>query len=328
MNNKKYQPLIFFCSDLGKLCIKSLDFTEKSTLFEILWKRYDSNHYNKWMNLKMDTSPSSCPDKVNEIKKIIEPQKINQSVNSFIQKTSTTSQQPSNNHEQKQQFEQNYENVIKEAQKEFKEFVPDISYEETMEIVQTETGKLLESSTIELYRNEMFDIHEIDFDFQTKSIPFFKRKIIDEFSSPELIQTKHFWKSDIYLGGRPDAIRKIDGIPLEAKSRVKKLFQEIPNYEFYQCQGYCFILNKPQCIWVQRYQTLIDHEIIEKNQSVLEKIFATLIRYADLLALILLDDDYTKFYAQTLQTSKQRSKFVKEFVFSESTKLPEPKIFI
>jgi YqaJ-like viral recombinase domain len=57
----------------------------------------------------------------------------------------------------------------------------------------------------------------------------------------------------VYLGGRVDGISESGDRVVEMKSRQKRLFTRIPEYEQIQMQAYMFLTGITQCDLVQKY---------------------------------------------------------------------------
>lgn len=333
-NDMNQRSLIFFCSELGQLCIKDYPFKKKSEVFELIWKRYDQAHYEKNIQISKKKCPSNEysnePDSMNQMKKCLDTIQPN-----FIEKIVCDHIEKMRNEPSSMAPEKKSAMIEESAKKVFSEIILNENYDKSdaakldqfslkdaVGLVQTETGRFSEKSIIEMF----IETHMPKQSFQSSAIPFYKKRlIINDSTSPNY--SKWEWSKRIYIGGRPDSIRCSDGVPLEAKTRMKKLFQHPPNYEIYQCQGYCFIMNQKECIWVQRYKNDLDFDIIKRNDSIIEKMIQTLIRWADVLHLVLSDQSMATHYCQSLKTIDQRSNFIKDYVFSSNASNPAPKLF-
>ena len=314
---------MFYCSELGQLCIRNYpkEWMPKSRAFELVWKRYDENHYYKFMNQKEVVSFE--PDRLNQTKKILPKENLTKAVENRLTHL--------NSHSSQEQIDEttdnDIQNIIEQIPGHSKMNHPNaneanesneaIEQRKIIEqVIRTEAGKFAEKSTFDLFL-EQFPNERLKTDcyFLKKSLKFGMTE--DDFTS---FSRKDLWKDNIFLGGKPDAILDKQKLPMEVKMRQKRLFNEVPTYEKLQCLGYCFLTSQNECIWVQRYGKEIDVQRILFCPKVFEKVAQILCRYSELLALLMIDESMCHEYCQNMASEKKRSDFIDNFIFGHLKK--------
>lgn len=313
---------MFFCSELGQLCMKEFKYQPRSRYFEEVWKRFDQEHYMKNMVyrenvLSFDTNPlktakESLPIKIIQeaVKLSIKEEFVDVAENDVLNSSNSTDGQTIlQQYANRQETGTNGTNGTKVTKS------TKIDKVIATQIINTEVGKLKEKSTIDIYC-EMYGKRA-----KTGGIAFYKRSLMNGFIETEVansFQRNDLWKDGIFIGGRPDALIHEQGneIPLEAKNRQNRFFPQIPEYEFFQCLGYCFVTHQKKCIWVQRFKNNIQTENILLNKTTLNQMCLTLGRYSELLALFLKDNDIVQEY-YLMNDEKTRSSFIDSFIFGK-----------
>jgi hypothetical protein len=308
------KSLMFYCSELGQLCIRNYphDWMPKSRAFELVWKRYDENHYYKFMNQKEVISYE--PDRLNQTKKIIPKDNLSKAVENRLKNL--------NSHATQEQMDETTDNDVQNLLEKISDCsemndVSPVEHKKLIEhVIRTETGKIAEKSTFELFL-ERFPNEKLKTDcyFLKKSLKF--GMVDEEFKS---FSRKDLWKDNIFLGGKPDAILDHQKLPMEVKMRQKRLFHGVPSYEKLQCLGYCFLTSQNECVWVQRYGRDIDVQRVLFSQKVFEKVAQILCRYSDLLAQMMIDESMCSEYCQKMKSEKTRSEFIDNFIFGHLKK--------
>lgn len=324
---KTQKSLIFYCSELGQLCIRNYnkEWMPKSRAFELVWKRYDESHYYKSMSDHDVTSFE--PDVVNETKKLL-PSSYLSEVVAKVEKILTNDSEIDENNENhdesvdkhvnqllslaqnKRQNEPNEQNQQKNSK------LTELNKNIIHQVIRTEVGKSSEKSTLQIFE-EKFPEQKLRTDcfFVKRSLKFgMSDKDFKSFCRNDL------WGTNIFLGGKTDAILDKSKIPLEVKMRQYKLLNEVPAHEKLQCLGYCFLTNQDECIWVQRFGKDIDVQKILFSERVFEKVALILCRYSELLAVMLLDESWNHEYCKVMKSEEKRSEFIDNFIFGHLKK--------
>lgn len=302
------RSLIFYCSELGQLCIRNYpkEWTPKSRAFELVWKRFDENHYNRSMNQREVKAYE--PDVLNQTKKFLPKENLSKVVENRINilNSSTDSTQINDD---------SIDNEVQQLLDKIPESTND-RHKIIEQVIRTEVGKVSEKSTFDLFLDQFPDEKlKTDCYFLKKSLRFGVGE--SEFKS---FCRKDLWKDNILLGGKPDAILDRNKIPVEVKMRQKRLFDDVPAYEKLQCLGYCYLTNQNECVWVQRYGKDIDVQKVLFSDKVFGKVAQILCRYSELLALMLIDESWCKEYCQNQQSEETRSQFIDNFIFGHLKK--------
>ena len=131
-----------------------------------------------------------------------------------------------------------------------------------------------------------------------------EKSIIDEYEVKNKVLVKErnskvYYKSigdGVRIAGRVDGMNELGEI-IEVKKRMHRLFKDVPKYEMVQMYIYMFLLNKPDCVHIQKYNQKSVETEITMDYVYLEYIFEKI-------------KDYSVFYKDLLRNHASQDSFL------------------